>query len=126
MNTCKACGGPLLYWNPETFTYEQVVALLREAHQAGEKKLPDGIYTLEAAWNCQECARKLKVTMPRCKIGSVEQSQLIELLAEPLTCSQLSAKVGFTSRCGDRRLKTLVAEGRVKIVGHKPLLYVAV
>lgn len=125
MKTCKTCGGPLLYWNPEAFTYKEVITLLWKLHNAGETQLPEGIYTLEAAINCQKCAAERKVIMPRCKIGKVEQKHIIAQLAEPLTCSELSKRVGFSSRNGDRRLKTLVSQGVVKIVGDRPLLYVA-
>ena len=126
METCKTCNGPLLYWNPERYNYRKVIALLRKAQEAGRQQLPEGIYTLNEAVNCQQCAEKRKVNLPRCKLGQVEKKHIIAHLTEPLTCSQLSKRVGFSSRNGDRRLKTLVSQGVVKIVGHRPLQYVAV
>ena len=125
MKTCKTCNGPLLYWNPERYNYRQVIALLRKSQEAGRQQLPEGIYTLNLSVNCQQCAEKRKVNLPRCKVGQVEQRHIVELLTEPLTCSQLSERVGFTSRNGDRRLKTLVSQGVIKIVSHRPLRYLA-
>ena len=115
----------MLYWNPETFTYRQVIALVQKARQAGHTTLPDGIYTLSAAVNCQKCATERQVRLPRCKVGSVEQKQIVAHLAEPLTCSQLSDRIGLSRRCSDRRLDTLVKQGAIKLVNDNPRKYVA-
>ena len=69
MKTCKACGGPLLYWNPERYNYRKVIALLSKAQEAGRQQLPDGIYTLNEAVNCQQCASKMKAPLKRYNFG---------------------------------------------------------
>ena len=65
MKTCKTCNGPLLFWNPERYNYRQVIALLNKAREAGRQQLPKGIYTLNEAVNCQQCASKLNSPLKR-------------------------------------------------------------
>lgn len=124
MKTCKTCGGPLLYWNPETYTYKQVINILRKLHNAGEKHLPDGIYTLEAAINCQECASKKQQVVHRICIGKIEQDTITRHLSEPLTYTQLANRLGITRRSSYRRLTTLHNKGIIKRIATRPAQYV--